>query len=226
MESYLYKNIFSSFNLIGSAWPILVVVFFFSVVLHEVAHGYIALINGDPTAKAMGRLTLNPIVHIDLFGTILLPLILIISGSNFLIGYAKPVPINPYNFHDIKQGTIKVSLAGSLTNFSLAILFSLIIWLFNLLNFSQTDTGFFLIIILAGGAAMNIVLGLFNLVPVPPLDGSRVVSSLLPPEMAEKYDRIAPFGIFLVFLVIMVFWQLLVGIANIFYKLLFLGLPL
>src|SRR3989344_113257 len=103
------------------------IVLFFSIVLHEVAHGSVALQLGDPTAKNAGRLTLNPLKHIDLFGTIILPLVLILTGSQFVVGWAKPVPVNPFNFRDQKWGSLKVSIAGPATNFFIAVLFGLAI---------------------------------------------------------------------------------------------------
>lgn len=221
----LYKHIFAPFSLIGGMWPLIVVVFFFSVVIHEVSHGLIAYKCGDSTAKAMGRITLNPIVHIDILGTIVVPVLLYFLGG-FIIGWAKPVPINPYNFHDIKRDTIKVSAAGVFANFALAVGFSLLIWLLNLIKIYETSIGFTLIAVLAAGVAVNIILGLFNLIPIPPLDGSKIVSALLPIELSQKYDRIAPFGFFILILTIRIFWPIIIGLGNLFYKLLFIGLPL
>jgi Zn-dependent protease len=221
----LYKHIFMPFRFISAMWPLLLVIFFFSVVLHEVAHGYIAYKCGDNTAKAMGRITLNPFSHIDVLGTIIVPIILYMLGG-FIIGWAKPVPINPLNFRDMKRDTLKVAASGPLTNFSIAIALSFIIWIFNMLKFNYTQLGFILIAVLAAGVSMNLILGLFNLIPIPPLDGSRIVSSLLPSEVAVRYDSIAPFGFFILILTLRIFWPILIGFANIFYKLLFWGLPL
>ncbi|MFC2060926.1 site-2 protease family protein [Elusimicrobiota bacterium] len=221
----LYKHIFAPFSIVGSLWPLVAVLFFFSVVLHEVAHGYIAYRCGDNTAKAMGRITLNPISHIDPFGTIIVPLLLFFIGG-FVVGWAKPVPVNPYNFNDYKMDSIKVSLSGPLTNFSLAVLFSVIVWILNIIQFPATRIGLLITSIFAAGVTVNIILGLFNLIPIPPLDGSRVVSALLPPELSEKYERIAPYGFFILIFMLGMIWPVIIGIGNIFYKMLFMGLPL
>ncbi len=221
----LYKHIFGPFSFLGNIWPLLIVVFFFSVVLHEVAHGLMAYKCGDNTAKAMGRITLNPIPHIDIFGTIIVPILLYTMGG-FIIGWAKPVPINPYNFYDIKKCTIKVGLAGPLTNFALAVALSIIVWILNVIGFYKTEIGFTFIAVIAAGVSINIILGLFNLIPIPPLDGSRIVSSLLPYELSQKYNRIEPFGFFILILTIRIFWVFIINIGNLFYKLLFMGLPL
>lgn len=144
----------------------------FSVVVHEVAHGYMANYLGDPTARLMGRLTLNPIPHIDMVGSILLPFILVITGSPFLIGYAKPVPYNPYNLRG-SYGEAWVALAGPATNIILALVFALSIRFFGHALSASMLVAFSHIIYI------NLVLALFNLLPIPPLDGSKVLSGLL-----------------------------------------------
>jgi len=216
-------NIFAPLRF--TPWPLLVIIFFFSVVVHEVSHGAMALKCGDPTAKAMGRLTLNPIPHIDIFGTIIVPFILYLMGG-FIIGWAKPVPVNPYNFYDIRKCTIKVGLAGPLTNYGLAVVFSLIVWLLNIAGVQNSQAGFTLIALLAGGVSVNLILGTFNLIPIPPLDGSRVVSSLLPDELSEKYERISPYGFLILILVLGLIWRVIITFGNIAYRALFMGLPL
>ncbi len=153
------------------------IVLFFSVVIHEIAHGSVALALGDNTAKAMGRLTLNPLKHIDLFGTIILPLILILTYSvagttGPIVGWAKPVPVNPFNFRDKKWGALKVAISGPATNFLIALIFSLIIRFFHLPN---TLSVLFSLI-----AFYNFAWAIFNLVPLPPLDGSWILFSILP----------------------------------------------
>ena len=224
MENFLlYRNIFAPFSFTATMWPVLIVIFFFSVVLHEVAHGYAAYLSGDSTAKTMGRITLNPIPHIDIFGTIIVPFLLFQFGG-VIIGWAKPVPINPYNFNNLREDTIKVSISGVLANFSLAIIFSIIIWIMNITRLYSSYTGFMLMALMAAGVSMNIVLGLFNLIPIPPLDGSRIVSMLLPPAMSQKYDSIAPFGIIILFLLIRVLFPVVTNFGNIIYRLLFWGL--
>lgn len=151
------------------------VILIFSVVIHEVAHGYAARRNGDETAEMSGRLTLNPISHIDLFGSIILPAILILIHSPILLGWAKPVPVNPGNFKNMKKGMLEVSLAGVFANFLLAIVFGFVArfgvgWGIP----ASAMTAVYLIVL------VNIVLGFFNLIPIPPLDGSKVVFALLP----------------------------------------------
>lgn len=156
----------------------LTLIFFFiiiipSAIIHEYMHGWMANELGDPTAKLAGRLTLNPISHIDLFGTILLPLAMfLVSGGSFLFAYAKPVPYNPYNLKDKRWDPVKVALAGPVSNFALAFLFGLLIR-FGI--FPEFVVGFIGVIVYA-----NILLGVFNLIPIPPLDGSKLLYALLP----------------------------------------------
>lgn len=168
------------------------VILFFSVVLHEVAHGYVALRFGDTTAKFNGRLTLNPLKHIDPLGSILLPLLLLFSGTRFIIGWAKPVPINPANFYNRRRDLVWVSLAGPLTNFTLAFICSLIFKAVpaSLVFFKQ-------LLLLA--IQLNLLLGLFNLIPIPPLDGSRAVAYFLHGKIAYWYDRLEPYGLVIIF---------------------------
>lgn len=174
---------------------IFLVILFFSVIVHEVSHGYAALKNGDPTAKYMGRLTLNPIPHIDPLGTILLPVILILFRSPILIGIAKPVPINPFYFRDYKKGMIAVGISGPLSNILLGIFFALLYKFFGAGNFGE----FFKI-----GSFINFILAFFNLIPIPPLDGSRVVTVLLPYNLRMKYEQIERYGIFIIIFMAMV----------------------
>lgn len=172
--------------------PILFVLFF-SVIIHEVSHGYAALRNGDDTARIMGRLTLSPLPHIDPFGTVILPLILVFIGSPFLFGWAKPVPINPHRFHDYRKGMLEVGASGPLSNIMLALIFSL---LFRVIS-PGASTGVGLLLLY--GVFINYLLALFNLIPVPPLDGSRIVGSLLSFESQNSYFRLERYGIFIVF---------------------------
>ena len=158
-----------------------IVVLVVSVILHEVAHGYMANYLGDPTARLAGRLTLNPIAHIDPIGSILLPALLAVTGSPLLIGYAKPVPYNPYNLRG-KFGETLVAASGPGTNLLLALLFALIIR-FGAVSMTAPMLGAFTIIVY-----VNLVLALFNLIPIPPLDGSKVLSGILPRALAHKYD--------------------------------------
>ena len=163
-----------------------------SVILHEVAHGYTALRLGDPTAHYAGRLTLNPLKHIDPFGTVILPLLLIFLKSSFLIGWAKPVPVNPALLRDPKRGMMLVSAVGPLTNISLALVAAVIL---RTIPLSRTP---FLFDLLKYTCEVNILLSLFNLLPVPPLDGSKLVAYFLPPRMRAKYESITPYGLLVV----------------------------
>jgi len=146
-----------------------------SIVIHEVSHGFVAEYFGDNTARNAGRLTLNPLKHIDLFGSIFLPVILVLSHSPFLFGWAKPVPYNPNNLRNRKWGTIAVASAGVLANFSIAIIFGIIIRLTS--NSALPDNFYFITSIIV---VINLALGIFNLVPIPPLDGSKILFSFLP----------------------------------------------
>lgn len=150
-----------------------------AIILHEVAHGYAAYLLGDPTAKDQGRLTLNPIPHIDLFGTLLIPAFLFIVQSPFLFGWAKPVPYNPYNLRGT-YGEAIVAAAGPLTNIALALVFAGIYHLF---------AGVVAKELFVMGVGINIFLALLNLIPVPPLDGSKIVSVLLPVERRLWFEE-------------------------------------
>lgn len=167
-------------------------ILFFSVILHEVAHGYAALRLGDPTARSAGRLTLNPIKHMDPWGTIVLPLFLILLRSPFLVGWAKPVPVNPHLMRDPKRGMMLVGAAGPLANISLILLSAIVL---RNLPFSAPPVLFDLF---KYCCAINIILALFNLVPVPPLDGSKVVAGILPPKLREAYIGLERYGIFII----------------------------
>jgi len=173
--------------------------FVMSVVLHEVAHGYVARLCGDPTAEIAGRLTLNPIKHIDPIMTIAVPLVLLyVSGGRVFFGGARPVPVNPYLLRNGEVDDLKVSLAGVTTNFTMALVFG---WSLHLWRPGEAGFTLFALIAIA-----NLMLGMFNLIPVPPLDGSHVVRFLLArvaPEAAAAYQRIGMFGIVLV----MLFWS-------------------
>lgn len=170
----------------------LVVVLFFSVIVHEVAHGYVALLNGDPTAKLSGRITLNPVPHIDPIGTLLLPALLLLTGSRLLFGWARPVPVNPLNFRNYTWGEISVSAAGPLSNLALAVGFAF------LLRLGLGNAG--LMKLAHYGVSINIFLALFNLIPIPPLDGSHLLAALLPPDMLRLYRHLEPVGFILILL--------------------------
>lgn len=152
-----------------------IVILIMSVVIHEVSHGFMAEYFGDDTAREAGRLTLNPIKHLDLFGSILLPAVLVLTHAGFLFGWAKPVPYNPNNLSNKKWGTIAVAGAGVLANFSIAIIFGIIIRVSA--NFALPPSFYF---ITSAIVIVNLALGIFNLVPIPPLDGSKILFSFLP----------------------------------------------
>lgn len=174
------------------------------MVAHEYAHGYAALKQGDPTAYQLGRLTWNPIRHIDPFMTILLP-ILTLYFWHFAFGGAKPVPVNPRNYRNFKRGDIIVSLAGIATNFALAALFTVLVILIGLIARSAPpgwiQTLALLQLMLVIGILFNVLLAVFNLIPIPPLDGSHVMKYLLPPAWAIRYQQAGRFGLLLVFAV-------------------------
>lgn len=178
----------------GIQFIILLFVLFFSVVVHEFCHGYAALLNGDDTARLLGRLTLNPIPHIDPVGTILLPLLLVLSavvtGKMFIIGWAKPVPINPFRFRDYDKGMLTVGLAGPASNIVLGMVFALLS--------RYTGSGFIKEIFIFGGY-INFILAFFNLIPIPPLDGSRILSVFLPGKIRYRYEQLERYGLILVF---------------------------
>ena len=185
------------------------IVLLFSVIIHELAHGYVAYSLGDKTAKYAGRLTLNPIKHLDPFGSIMLPFLFLIlsilpGGQPFILGYAKPVPINPYNFKDQKWGTLKVSIAGPLSNFSIAIVFGLLI---RFLNFPQFEVFLGLMGIVV---YLNILLGLFNLIPIPPLDGSWIMLRFFPVGWEKARIFLQQYGLFI--LVFLLFSGALYGV--------------
>jgi len=173
-----------------------------SVIVHEIAHGYAALKLGDGTAKEMNRLTLNPIPHIDLVWSIIIPGILILSQSQFLIGGAKPVPIDPRNFKDPRKGMMIVSVAGPLSNFILAIISSILFKILNGMEPSYGSYGFITLKLLLYACVINIVLGVFNLIPIPPLDGSKILLGLLPPRMAYAYSMIEQYGFIIIILLL------------------------
>jgi Zn-dependent protease len=174
-------------------------VLLFSVIAHEVAHGYAALKQGDDTALMLGRLTFNPIKHIDPFMTILLPIILAVSGAPIL-GGAKPVPVNPRKYRRFKRGDIIVSLAGIATNLALAVICTILIILIGFIPLtpSTAETQALLQAMMGWGIYLNLTLAAFNLLPVPPLDGSHVLKYILPPGWALGYQRVGFFGIIVI----------------------------
>jgi Zn-dependent protease len=185
-----------------------IVILVMSVVIHEVSHGFMAEYFGDDTARYAGRLTLNPLPHLDLLGSIILPALLVFSGSPVLFGWAKPVPYNPNNLRDRKWGTIWVAAAGILANFLLAIIFGLVLRFTH--GLGLPDDFYFIVSIIV---IVNLALGIFNLVPIPPLDGSKILLSLLPASYFELAMTLERYSLILLLFFILFF-------ANILYPIL------
>ena len=169
------------------------VLFFLAVIIHEYSHGWVAWKLGDSTAKMAGRLTLNPAAHIDPIGTLLLPLILLVTHSPVLFGWAKPVPVDFQSLHNPKKDMIWVSLAGPGANILLAVILSFI------LKLAGAAGNPLFVVVTSSAIIINLVLAIFNILPIPPLDGSRVVMGLLPIELSVKYARIEPYGLVIIF---------------------------
>ena len=188
-----------------------------SIVLHEMAHGYAALLFGDQTAKRHGRLTLNPIPHIDPMWTVIIPIAAyILSRGTFIIGGAKPVPVNPFNYRRPVLGDICVSVAGVAVNFLIAVMMILLINFVQIIFGGPQET--LAVHVLLNVALLNIVLAMFNLIPIPPLDGSHLFKYLLPQELRRSYDNLGRTGVGFIILIILIN---IPGLWNIFNTVLF-----
>jgi len=204
-----------------------VFVLFFSITVHEASHGWAAYKLGDPTAYAMGRVTLNPLAHIDLIGTILLPAIFILMKVP-PFGWAKPVPVNPLNLKDPRRDNLFISAAGPLSNLCVAFIAFLgiiILKSFNpqifILKEGTSNIVIGLFLLLYNAVLINIILAFFNLIPLPPLDGSGVLMGLLSGESARKYEKITPYGFIIILLLLMTgilgrIFGFIMGIINFF----------
>ena len=195
---------------------IIILIFLFSVILHEVSHGSMAYYLGDPTAKNAGRLTLNPIKHLDPIGSILVPLILIISKAGIIFGWAKPVPINPLNLSHKKYGEAKVAIAGPLANILIAVLFGLLI---RFIPWGYSSFEINLISIFGYICWINLLLAIFNLIPVPPLDGSHILFALLPRSADEIKIFLSRYGFFILIFFIFFLFRFVIPIINFIFTL-------
>ncbi len=190
-----------------------VAVLILSVVVHEVSHGWVANYLGDPTARLQGRLTLNPLPHIDLIGSVLVPLLLFFTNAGIMFGWAKPVPVNPYNLRG-KYGEAIVAVAGPLSNIFLAVAFGLLIrFAFAFLPASFVQIAVTVVI-------LNIVLAIFNLVPIPPLDGSKILFAFLPYHLQDLRNSLERWGFFIVLIFIVFLWQFLTPVIGVLFSLL------
>jgi Zn-dependent protease len=173
---------------------LIILILFFSIVIHEYSHGWVAYRLGDPTAKLAGRLTLNPLTHIDMFGTIILPIsLLILSRGHFSFGYAKPIPINPYNFRRPRKDIMWVGIAGPLSNILISAIMIILI---------KLKIPAYVYPLLVYGIFINLILAIFNLLPIPPLDGSKIVAALLPPKYVYQYLKLEILGFMVIVILI------------------------
>ena len=188
-----------------------IIVLISSAIVHEYMHGWMAYRLGDSTAKDAGRLTFNPLAHLEWFGSFFLPLVMVVTGMPFVFGWAKPVPYNPNNLSDKKYGDAKVALAGPLGNLIIALFFGLFLRFFPVVNL--TFIGLVSLIVY-----INLVLMVFNLVPIPPLDGSKILASFLPARLRERYLNSERYGFILVILFVMLAGQIIIPVVEFLYR--------
>lgn len=197
-------------------WLFLIVILIFSAVIHEVAHGAMANRLGDPTARMSGRLTLNPLKHLDFFGSFVLPALMLLftAGRGPIFGWAKPVPINPYNFRDQKYGSAKSAFAGPAANFAIALFFGLAIRFIPAIS-QISGLG----LIFAYIVYINLLLAIFNLLPIPPLDGHHILFAFLPPGSENIKIALSQFGLFILLFVIFFAFDWVILIINFIFRL-------
>ena len=190
-----------------SLFLIVLPVLLMSVVVHEVAHALVAKWEGDDTAYRLGRVTLNPLPHLDLMGSAIVPLLLFFLPGDFIFGWAKPVPVNPRNYRDYKWGDIRVSMAGIASNLVLAIICTLVLALVQGLGSAIGSAGGVISVLFQAafyGLYINLILAVFNLIPIPPLDGSHVMFHLLPQNLRARYQQLGRYGIGVIMLLVFV----------------------
>lgn len=184
-----------------------IIVLIFSAIAHEYMHGWAAFRLGDSTAKDAGRLTMNPLAHLEWFGSFFLPLVMVVTKMPFVFGWAKPVPYNPYNLRDKRYGDAKVALAGPAANLLIAIFFGLFLRFFPIFNLNFS--GLLVIIIY-----INLILAVFNLVPLPPLDGSKILACFLPADWRQRYLEMERVGFIFIILFVMLAGSLMIPIVD------------
>ena len=190
-----------------------ILILIFSVVIHEVSHGFMAHSLGDNTAERAGRLTLNPLKHLEWFGSFILPVMSYFLGG-FIIGWAKPVPYNPYNLRDQRWGEAKVAIAGPLSNICIALFFGLLVRFGVLAHFGDAFVYIAEMIVF-----INLILATFNLVPVPPLDGSKILFSIFPNSMQDARTFLERNSLYIMILFIFFLWQFIIPVVNIEFRL-------
>lgn len=179
-----------------------IIILIISVVIHEISHGFAAEMLGDPTARNAGRLTLNPIKHLDLFGSVVLPALMILSKTGFVFGWAKPVPYNPNNLRNKRWGTLLVASAGIIANLFIAVVFGIAIRV--LVHYGASDS---IVAIMSTIVFVNILLAIFNLVPIPPLDGSKILFSFLPYNARWIEGWLERYGFIVLIFFLLFIWQ-------------------